>query len=68
MRKNSAKKVSKQKLQVSTDSVIPVMHVPDITKLKALGWSPKRTAEDSVKEYVEYLKAQTDINDILEYA
>ena len=40
----------------------------DISKLKSLGWSPKRTAQDSVKEYVEYLKAQTDINDILDYA
>lgn len=40
----------------------------DINKLKALGWSPKRTAEDSVKEYIEYLKAQTDIQDILDYA
>lgn len=40
----------------------------DITKLKSLGWSPLRTAEDSVKEYIEYLKAQTDIEDILNYA
>jgi dTDP-L-rhamnose 4-epimerase len=40
----------------------------DITKLKSLGWSPKRSAEDSVKEYVAYLKAQTDIQDILDYA
>lgn len=40
----------------------------DITKLKSLGWSPLRTAEDSVKEYVEYLRAQTDIEDILAYA
>jgi dTDP-L-rhamnose 4-epimerase len=40
----------------------------DITKLKSLGWSPKRTAEDSVKEYIEYLKEQTDIQDILDYA
>jgi dTDP-L-rhamnose 4-epimerase len=40
----------------------------DITKLKSLGWSPKRNANDSVKEYIDYLKAQTDINDILEYA
>lgn len=40
----------------------------DITKLKSLGWSPKRTAVDSVKEYVDYLKAQTDIQDILDYA
>ena len=40
----------------------------DITKLKTLGWSPKRTAKDSVIEYLDYLKAQTDIDDILEYA
>ena len=40
----------------------------DISKLKALGWSPRRTAEDSVKEYVDYLKAQTDIQDILDFA
>lgn len=40
----------------------------DITKLKSLGWSPLRTAEDSVKEYIDYLKAQTDIEDILNYA
>jgi len=40
----------------------------DITLLKALGWSPKRTALDSVKEYIAYLKEQTDIDDILDYA
>lgn len=40
----------------------------DITKLKSLRWSPKRTAEDSVKEYLEYLNEQTDVEDILEYA
>lgn len=40
----------------------------DITKLKSLGWLPKRTAEDSVREYLDYLKEQTDIDDILEYA
>lgn len=40
----------------------------DITKLKSLGWLPKRTAAESVKEYINYLKAQTDIEDILDYA
>lgn len=39
----------------------------DISKLRSLGWSPKRTAEDSVKEYIEYLEAQTNIQDILDY-
>ena len=40
----------------------------DISKLKKLGWNPKRTAKDSVEEYLEYLKEQTDIEDILDYA
>jgi dTDP-L-rhamnose 4-epimerase len=40
----------------------------DISKLKALGWNPKRNAEDSVREYVNYLRAQTDLKDILDYA
>jgi len=40
----------------------------DITKLKKLGWEPKRNPVESVKEYIDYLKAQTDIEDILEYA
>jgi len=40
----------------------------DNSKLRKLGWLPKRTPEDSVKEYLEYLNQQTDIDDILDYA
>lgn len=40
----------------------------DITKLKELGWEPKRSAADSIKEYIQYLKSRTDIEDILEYS
>jgi dTDP-L-rhamnose 4-epimerase len=40
----------------------------DISKLKKLGWKPKRTIKDSVNEYLDYLKMQADIEDILEYA
>jgi dTDP-L-rhamnose 4-epimerase len=40
----------------------------DIGKLKALGWVPKRTILDSIKEYKQYLEQQTDINDILDYS
>jgi len=40
----------------------------DISKIRKLGWEPKRTAVESVEEYLDYLKAQTDIEDILEYA
>lgn len=40
----------------------------DISKLKKLGWQPKRSIKDSVGEYLDYLKMQTDIEDILEYA
>lgn len=40
----------------------------DISKLNALGWQPKRTPYDSVAEYLDYLKNQSDIEDILDYA
>jgi dTDP-L-rhamnose 4-epimerase len=40
----------------------------DTTKLKFLGWSSRNTAEDSVIEYREYLKSQTNVEDILDYA
>lgn len=40
----------------------------DISKLKKLGWVPKRNTEDSVIEYLEYMKEQTNIDDILDYA
>lgn len=40
----------------------------DISKLRSLGWNPKVAIEDSIGEYWEYLKKQTDIDDILEYA
>ncbi len=40
----------------------------DISKLRKLGWEPKRTPEDSVREYLEYLNEQGNIDDILEYA
>jgi dTDP-L-rhamnose 4-epimerase len=33
-----------------------------------LGWEPKVSIENSISEYWEYLKKQTDIDDILEYA
>jgi dTDP-L-rhamnose 4-epimerase len=39
----------------------------DISKLKGLGWSPTRTPKDSVTEYVEWLRAQKRVEDILEY-
>lgn len=40
----------------------------DISRLQALGWTPRRTPRDSVVEYVEYLRRQTDVDDILAYA
>ena len=39
----------------------------DISKLKSLGWEPKRTIADSIMEYKLYLEQQTNINDILDY-
>ncbi len=40
----------------------------DISALQSLGWEPRRTAAESVREYIQYLKEQTDIEDILDYA
>ena len=40
----------------------------DISKLKSLGWEPKRTIVDSIKEYKQYLEQQTDIKDILDFS
>ncbi|MFH0907535.1 MAG: NAD-dependent epimerase/dehydratase family protein [bacterium] len=42
--------------------------VSDLTALRALGWNPTRTAEDSVRAYIAYLNEQTDVEDILDYA
>jgi dTDP-L-rhamnose 4-epimerase len=39
----------------------------DIRKLKSLGWDPKVPIEYSISDYWEYLRRQTDIDDILEY-
>jgi len=41
--------------------------ISDITKMKELGWQPKVSIEQSVENYIKYLKERTDINDILEY-
>ncbi|RPI33486.1 MAG: NAD-dependent epimerase/dehydratase family protein, partial [Nitrospiraceae bacterium] len=40
----------------------------DISKLKSLGWEPMVPIEESIGAYWEYLRRQTDIDDILEYA
>lgn len=40
----------------------------DISKIRALGWEPEHTPEDSVKEYVAWLHEQDKVEDILAYA
>lgn len=37
-----------------------------IDRLRSLGWAPRRTVEDSIREYAEWLRSRTDIDDILE--
>ena len=41
--------------------------VSDISKLKSLGWSPKRSVIDSVIEYKEWLNSSNCIEDVIEY-
>lgn len=40
----------------------------NIDKLLSLGWQPRHTPADSVREYAEWLYAQDNVEDILEYA
>jgi len=40
----------------------------DISKIRALGWEPELTPEDSVREYVVWLYEQDNVEDILAYA
>lgn len=40
----------------------------DTGKLKALGWSPDTSAEESVRSYVSWLHEHSDVEDIFEYA
>lgn len=40
----------------------------DISKLKNMGWTPRYSPADSVREYVDWLYAQDNVEDILEYA
>jgi len=40
----------------------------DISKLKALGWQPTRSTKESVESYVNWLREQTDVDEIFEYA
>jgi dTDP-L-rhamnose 4-epimerase len=40
----------------------------DVAKLCGLGWAPRRSPEDSVAEYVAWLRSQENIEDILAYA
>ena len=39
----------------------------DISKLKRLGWEPKRTVQDSVVEYKEWLDSSDSVDNIVEY-
>lgn len=40
----------------------------DVSRLRALGWEPRRGPEESVAEYVAWLRAQDNIDDVLAYA
>jgi dTDP-L-rhamnose 4-epimerase len=40
----------------------------DISKLQGMGWNPKHSVQESVTEYVNWLRSQTEIDEIFEYA
>jgi len=69
-------RIVKQVFESDIDPVIPLKYrygdtrhiFSDISKLKSLGWSPRRSVKESVIEYKKYLEEQTNIDDILSYA
>lgn len=42
--------------------------VSDISRLQSLGWTPRYPAEDSVREYVSWLREQDNVEDVLAQA
>ena len=40
----------------------------DTSRLQSIGWSPRRSVEQSIADYWEYLQALQDKADILAYA
>jgi dTDP-L-rhamnose 4-epimerase len=40
----------------------------DVSRLRALGWAPRRDPEQSVAEYAGWLRSQDNIDDVLAYA
>jgi len=42
--------------------------VSDISRMRALGWRPKYGIADSVRQYADYLFAQDNVEDILDFA
>jgi len=40
----------------------------DISKIRELGWAPTNSPVDSVREYVNWLYEQDNVEDILDYA
>jgi dTDP-L-rhamnose 4-epimerase len=39
--------------------------VSDVSALRGLGWEPRRSAEDSVREYVAWLRERSDVGDVV---
>ena len=39
-----------------------------MSALRGLGWAPKRPARESVDEYIEWLRACEDVEDVLAHA
>ena len=68
--------VQKRYLKPLPEALIPAAYrfgdtrnaCSDISRLKAIGWKPNFSPADSVREYVDWLFAQDNVEDILEYA
>jgi len=74
--KEQMSEVRSQKSEKLPDPEVPGLYrfgdtrnaCSDISKIKALGWEPEYSPEKSVREYVDWLYEQDNVEDILEYA
>ena len=73
--------IVREEIQMRREGELPAPAIPglyrfgdtrnacsDTAKLQALGWQARLTPADSVREYVDWLYAQDNVEDILDYA
>jgi dTDP-L-rhamnose 4-epimerase len=71
----------KEEVQKRKSTILPEPDIPglyrfgdtrnacsDTSKIKSIGWEPKYSPKDSVKEYIDWLYQQRNIQNIFKFA